>query len=254
MPGTQLDPGKVKKPIQLLAVMIAGLVLLVGSFLTAAAKIEKPAWAAGLLLITAVVIVPVFVGVVVIMWTKFRVHLQDDHYYADWLKRQEKTFRGFKAENVFSRNVAHVDPASTALQREPHRIKRYQDNHGVFLVHRWRPSATAGQVADIVIEPAQHREGPLSAGLVESVTYYLGPQFFGGKSIVKKDALENFRLEISAYGPVLCLAEVRIKGRKDPLILERYVDFDTDVEHQAERSGPRPAAQPARPLGSTRTP
>jgi hypothetical protein len=36
-------------------------------------------------------------------------------------------------------------------------------------------------------------------------------------------------LEVSAYGPVLCLAELRIKGRREPLILERYVDFDVDV-------------------------
>jgi hypothetical protein len=227
MTGPQVDPGKVKKPIQLLAVMVAGLVLLVGLFLTAAAKVEKPPWAAGLLLITAVAIVPIFVGVVLLMWTKFRVYLQDDQYYADWLKRQEKSFRGFKAENVATRTVAKVDPAMTALQGEPLRIKRYQDNQGVFLIHRWRPSTTHGQIADIVIELVQHREGPLSAGLVDSVTYYLGPQFFGGKSVVKKDALENFRLEISAYGPVLCLAEIRIKGRKDPLILERYIDFDT---------------------------
>lgn len=182
-----------------------------------------------MLLITAVVIVPIFVGVVVLMWTKFRVHLQDDHYYSEWLKRQERTFRGFKAENVTARSAAQVDPAATALQGEPLRIRRYQENQGVFLIHRWRPSTTRGQVADVVIEPAQHREGPLSAGLVESVTYYLGPRFFGGKSVVKKDALKDFRLEISAYGPLLCLAELRIKGRKEPLILERYVDFETDV-------------------------
>jgi len=226
MAGPRLDPGKVKKPIQLLAVMVAGLVLLVGSFLTAGTRVEKPAWAAVMLLVTAVAIVPIFVGVVVLMWTKFRVHLQDDHYYAEWLKRQEKAFRGFKAENVSGRSPAQLDPAAAALQGEPRRIKRYEENQGVFLVHRWRSSTTRGQIADVVIEPTQHREGPLSAGLVESVTYYLGPQFFGGKSVVKKDALENFRLEISAYGPVLCLAEIRIKGRKDPLILERYVDFD----------------------------
>ncbi len=229
MASTQLDPGKVKKPIQLLAVMVAGLVLLVGLFLTAAAKVDKPPWAAGMLMITAVAIVPIFVGVVVLMWTKFRVHLQDDHYYAEWLRRQERTFRTFKAENVPTRSVPQVDPAATVLQGEPRRIKRYEENQGVFLMHRWRPSTTRGQIADVVIEPVQHREGALSAGLVESVTYYLGPQFFGGKSVVKRDALENFRLEISAYGPVLCLAEVRIKGRKEPLILERYIDFDAGV-------------------------
>ena len=228
MVGTQVDPGKVKKPIQLLAVMVAGLVLLVGLFLTAAAKVEKPPWAAGMLLVTAVAIVPVFVGVVVLMWTKFRVHLQDDQYYADWLKRQEKAFRGFKAENLAARPAAEGDPAATSLQGEPRRIKRYEENQGVFLIHRWRPSTTPGQIADVVIEPVQHREGPLSAASVESVTYYLGPQFFGGRSIAKKDPRENFRLEISAYGPALCLAEVRIKGRREPLILERYVDFDTE--------------------------
>jgi prokaryotic YEATS domain len=233
MPGPELDPGKVKKPIQLLAVMIAGLVLLVGGFLTGAAKIERPPWAPAVLVIAAVVSVPLFVGVVVLMWTRFRVHLQDDHYYAEWLKRQEKTFRGFRAENVSTRSLAQVDPTATALQGEPRRLRRYEETQGIFLVHRWRASHTRGQIADIVIEPVQHREGPLSAGLVESVTYYLGPRFFGGKSVIKKDALDNFRLEVSAYGPLLCLAEVRLKGRKEPVVLERYVDFDADVQQQA---------------------
>ncbi len=85
MATPQLDPGKVKKPIQLLGVLVAGLVILVGMFLTAAARIEKPEWAQAMLLITAVAVVPFFVGVVILMWTRFRIHLQDDQYYAQWL-------------------------------------------------------------------------------------------------------------------------------------------------------------------------
>ena len=229
MTSPQLDPGKVKKPLQLLALMIAGLVLLTGTFLTAGAKVDKPAWVQSMLFITAVAMVPLFVGVVILMWTKFRIHLQEDQYFAAWLKRQERTFRGFKAENIPRQPALQVDSAANGLQGEDRRVRTYQDNQGIFLLHRWRPSTTRGQVADIVIEPVQHREGPLSAGLVESVTYYLGPQFFDGKPVVKKDALDNFRLEVSAYGPVLCLAEVRIKGRKEPVTLERYIDFDIDV-------------------------
>jgi hypothetical protein len=227
MTSPQIDPAKVKKPIQMLAVLIAGLVLLVGMFLTAGAKMENPFWARAMFFITAVVLVPLFVGTVILMWTKFRVHLQDDPYYSEWLKRQEKIFHSFKAENVVSqRSVAQIEYASTSLQGEDRRVRRYQENHGIFLAHRWRPSKSPGQVADVVIEPVQHRQGPLSARLVESVTYYLGPKFFSGKSVLKKNQRENFRLEISAYGPVLCLAEVRIEGEKQPVVLERYIDFD----------------------------
>ena len=44
MSEAQIQPHKVKSPIQLLAVWFAALVILDGAFLTAAASIDQPSW------------------------------------------------------------------------------------------------------------------------------------------------------------------------------------------------------------------
>jgi len=60
---------------------------------------------------------------------------------------------------------------------------------------------------------------------VERVEYHLGPKFFT-RPMVKRNAREKFKLDVSAYGPMLCLARVFIQGRPSPIDLERYIDFE----------------------------
>lgn len=171
------------------------------------------------------------------MQTVFRKELQDDPFYSDWLKRQEETFKGFTPENVPIDSAINVDVSDSinvmegvdtvigeeALEKK--RIKSYEDKKGLFIVHNWRPSLTPEQVADIVIWLQQHGSGPLSNGDVEKVEYQLGPKFFKHPK-VKTSQSDSFRLEVSAYGPMLCLARVYIKGEKEPLLLERYINFE----------------------------
>jgi len=179
-----------------------------------------------MLAISAVVFVPVFLSAAFVMQTKFRTHLQDDSYYAKWQERQDKLFLKFKAENVVV--AAKVDslPANeTWKERETRRTKRYESVEGLFIIHSWRASQDPEQVADIVIWLHQHGAGPLSKGLVEKVEYHLGPKFFK-RPVVKHNAAEKFKLEVSAYGPMLCLARVFTKGRTTPIDLERYIDFE----------------------------
>jgi hypothetical protein len=109
-------------------------------------------------------------------------------------------------------------------EREEKRVAVYERNRGLFLVHRWQPSSTAGQIADIQIELRQHGEGPLTQGLVKCVEYHLGPRF-ARHTLVQSNREENFRLEVSAYGPFLCLARVVFDDGSEPVELERYIDF-----------------------------
>ena len=83
---------------------------------------------------------------------------------------------------------------------------------------------TEGQVADIVIYLHQHGDGPLTNGTVKSVEYHLGPKF-SDKTIVSADANSDFRLEVSAYGPMLCVAFVNFDDGSSPLRLPRYINF-----------------------------
>lgn len=229
MTSPKIDPHKITRPIQLLAVWFVGLVLLVGTFLAAASNVEQPEWLPALFGITAIVLVPVFIGLIFLMQTKFRQQLQDDPYYSEWLKRCEAPFQGFEPENI-TPGTNKIPPGapearSDAEDLEKWRISRYEENKGLFLVHTWRPSRITGQVADIVIDLHQHGVGPLSRGEVEKVEYNLGPKFFRAP-VIKTNRDDNFRLEVSAYGPMLCVARVFVRNRQKPIELERYINFE----------------------------
>lgn len=227
MQETKIEPHKITKPIQLLAVWLAGLVLLVGAFLVAACTITNPPWLPAILVIATIVMVPIFIGLIFLMQTKFRTQLQDDHYYSEYLQRQDKEFKHFRPENIHTHTskrdvVERIDESWEG--REQRRIKRYKDNRGLFLVHTWRPSHTPGQVVDIAITLSQHDKGPLSKGKVKSVEYHLGQKFFD-YTVVKTNDKDNFRLDVSAYGPMLCLARVNFNDGTPSLDLERYINF-----------------------------
>jgi len=164
-------------------------------------------------------------GAILLLLTKFRPQLQDDRFYSTWIERQEERFRDFHAENVVQPQGQPIALPPSHSTLEDLRVERYKSYRGLFLVHSWRPSQDPTQVADIIVEIRQHREGPLSEGLIDRVEYCLGPLFFDG-GVVKHNGRQNFRLEISAYGPALCLARVHFKDGTEPVLLERYIDFE----------------------------
>ncbi len=93
MKDAQIQPHKIRSPIQLLAVWFAALVLLEGSLLMAAGYIEQPTWVAPMLAIAAIVFIPTFLVLAFVMLTKFRPHLQGDEYFSGWLQRKEAELR-----------------------------------------------------------------------------------------------------------------------------------------------------------------
>ena len=227
MSNTRIEPHKITKPFQLLAVWMAGLVILVGTFVSGAVLIEAPAWLPPMLCVGAFIIVITFIILMFIMQTKFRPQLQEDPYYADYLRRQNEEFKDFNPENITvtsAKKSVSAKKDESWEEREQRRIKMYEQSGGLFLVHTWRLSRIPRQVADIAISLHQHGEGPLSQGKVTSVEYHLGPKFFE-EPVVKTNAEDNFRLDVSAYGPMLCLARVNFGDGTSPLDLERYISF-----------------------------
>lgn len=65
---------------------------------------------------------------------------------------------------------------------------------------------------------------PLADGIVKSVEYHLG-SMFSNQTMVKTDPADGFRLDVSAYGPLLCLARVNFDDGSPFLDLGRYIDF-----------------------------
>jgi hypothetical protein len=129
-----------------------------------------------------------------------------------------------------SGELVRPEPGSLEYQRK----EIYESNRGSFLVHTWRPSSEQGQVADIVIRLAEHldtrnRPSLLQEGEIKSVTYELGRKF-SSDPFEKTNAADNFRLKVSAWGPMLCLAEVAFNDGTEPVRLTRYIDFPTEEE------------------------
>lgn len=86
----QIAPERVTRPIQLLAAAFVFVIALDGTFLAAAATIERPSWASGLLVVAAIVNVPIALLGVFALQTRFRPQMQEDHYYAEWLLREQE--------------------------------------------------------------------------------------------------------------------------------------------------------------------
>jgi len=87
MSEQKINPNQVTKPIQLLAAWLVGLILINGSFLSAAKVIESPEWASGFLVVAAVLNVPAFLILIFFLQTKFRAELQEDTYYSKHLEK-----------------------------------------------------------------------------------------------------------------------------------------------------------------------
>lgn len=85
---------QVTKPMQLLAAWLAALIAIEGIFFTSAGLIDHPRWAAGLLVVSGVLAVPVFLGAMFLLQTKFRPQIQDDEYYGEYLKSQQEVQLG----------------------------------------------------------------------------------------------------------------------------------------------------------------
>lgn len=94
------EPTTVTKPIQLLAAWLIGLILVNGSFLSAAAIISRPEWAAGFLVVCAAFTVPIFLGALFLLQTKFRPEMQEDTYYAKYLERRSAETRTLEIVRV----------------------------------------------------------------------------------------------------------------------------------------------------------
>ena len=95
---------------------------------------------------------------------------------------------------------------------EEQRIKIYEDQRGLFLVHTIENGI-------INIKLAQHGQGPL--GKVTSVDYELGRKFMPRPETV---TTRDFQLTVSAYGPMLCIAEVHFTDGSS-LTLSRYINL-----------------------------
>src|SRR5690554_4261241 len=84
----KLSPEKITKPIQLLGAWLVGLLAVDSAFLTAVTKMDSSSWQSGALTVAAIINVPLFIGALFLLQTKFRPELQEDSYYSTYLNNR----------------------------------------------------------------------------------------------------------------------------------------------------------------------
>jgi hypothetical protein len=212
--GLSLTPHLVNNPVALIAFGIGGVLF------SALLSIWIPLW------LTILLIVVVVVGVAVAVFVLVKhpeLRMEGEHLY----NATRAEFEGFQPD------VTQHPPSQSEERSELDalRVEEYERNRGLFLSHLWRPSEKQGQVADIIIRLEEHRDTStrsslLAEGVVESVRYELGRKFFKEPPI-KRNPDNGFALEVSAYRPMLCRAEVEFNDGHPPIHLSRYIDFPT---------------------------
>ncbi len=138
-------------------------------------------------------------------------------------------FEGFEADATQRPPPDRQEGGNSRSELDALRVAEYERNRGLFLTHAWRPSEKPGEVADVVIRLQEHRDtstrqSVLRDGLIDSVRYELGSKF-SDEPFVKRDPDGGFALDVSAYRPMLCLAEVTFNDGHPTVHLSRYIDF-----------------------------
>jgi tetratricopeptide (TPR) repeat protein len=86
----EIVPEKITSPIQLLAACFVALIILDGAFLTAARLVSSPTWLPAVLVFAAILNVPMFLGCMFLLQTRFRPEMQSDKHYSQYLKQKDK--------------------------------------------------------------------------------------------------------------------------------------------------------------------
>lgn len=88
MADQKIEPHRITKPIQLLGAWLVGLILTDSIFLTATLSLDTHSWERGALVIAAILNVPLFLGALFMLQTKFRPELQEDTYYHEYISKK----------------------------------------------------------------------------------------------------------------------------------------------------------------------
>lgn len=100
MSQNNIKPDKITKPIQLLAAWLLGLIILVGSLVTAATLVTEPEWLPVFFSISAVAIIPIFLFLIFQLQTKYRPQMQEDQYYSEYLNQNTMTIESEVNEDL----------------------------------------------------------------------------------------------------------------------------------------------------------
>jgi hypothetical protein len=148
---SEINPARVTKPMQLLAAWLAGLIAIDTAFLVAASRLEVHSSGQLILILAAVTNVPLFLGALFLLQTRFRPELQEDTFYSRYLDTKTNQLitvaRDDKAEleiyslkqqlAVLTSNVNAVTAATSAPAEQAEPIGHTSARRDTALGRQW---------------------------------------------------------------------------------------------------------------------
>ncbi|WP_449122854.1 hypothetical protein [Pseudomonas sp. MPG01] len=109
MADQKIEPHRITKPIQLLGAWLVGLILTDSIFLTATLSFEAQSWERGALVIAAIINVPLFLGALFLLQTKFRPELQEDTYYHEYISKKSSAILKIDKNTVQDNRLSEIE-------------------------------------------------------------------------------------------------------------------------------------------------
>ncbi len=151
MEKQKINPEKITKPIQLLAVWFTGLTILVAALLTGASTISTPIWIPAFLAVSTVAIIPVFLIFIFLLQTKYRPQMQEDEYYYRYLDAQTNRPIQMHKDDGLERKFIRDEPIGKVSELFEKQKKQLQELRTVFD----SLEVNLPESADLVIEAAK---------------------------------------------------------------------------------------------------
>lgn len=129
MAENQIQPHKVTKPIQLVAAWLAGLVVIDAMFLGAAKSLGVETWIHILLVVAAVINVPIFLGAIFLLQTKFRAELQEDSFYSEYLSKRTSQVVRIDKNSEQDAKISSLELKVASLEQSTALMPAHSSNH-----------------------------------------------------------------------------------------------------------------------------
>ena len=107
-------------------------------------------------------------------------------------------------------------------RRFKQREQYYKPNRNIQLVHKIAPSTHPDQLYDILVYVVPQHDGTLLG--VQRVEYYFG-RSWNNSIFTAIDRARNFAIATSAYGPMMCTAEIHFTDG-EVVTIGRFIDFE----------------------------
>lgn len=116
MTDPKIQPAAITKPMQLLGAWLVGLLAIDSCFLIAATRFSNGSFESLALTWAAIVNVPVFIGALFLLQTRFRPELQEDLYYSTYINQKTNQLVSIsRDEQLLSTVLGRIERIDNAL-------------------------------------------------------------------------------------------------------------------------------------------